>query len=780
MQKTVFLVCLFHFFSFSQTVNKEKIAQSIDNYYQFERENIHLHLNKTVFLSNETIWFKGYIYDKKTNSLNIGTTNVYVSLYNSKRKELSNNLFFASNGTIDGQINLPKELESGMYYLHVYTNFMNNFEEDESTYQEIEIIVPKQINATKSYDKNNVTVSINYEGGNLITDCDNNVVVKISDCLNKGIKIENIKVLDEKQNVITTFSTNKLGYGKFILPKVKDEIYSIVSNNNFINFSEKLKKPSSDNFNLLLEGIIGDSYTLEIRANPNTLKKYENEELFLLIQKDRATRFITFKIQKNVISKFTLDKKNFFEGVNILRLIDKNLNQISERIIYKKENSTNAVSIISHTKTNDSIKIIGKLNNLNSQLSISALPFSTSKSIYSNSILKTLAFDNYLTNKINPELLNSKTTSADFDLFLISNTSKYNWQSILNIIPNIKYEFETGIDLTIRLNNSNSSKATKQLKIFSTNGISETTTMNPDSDFVFKNILALDSISIHYNFPKKPDLANKTTILHTLKKNKSKFNKLNTIDLVSNCELSYSDNSNDYDYNNSEIKTTELKNVEVVQNVKQKLLYTNFPSTRSAQAYKITEVVSDTYKDVLSFIASHQYDVIRDSIGNTVIVTRNKRSFLGNRYPIVLLDNGRIYNINDLVNFRLINVDEIYINNRGAGMGQEGMNGVISIFTKKQPTFNPLPETKNSNFFYITNGFKNVLPFVTSEKLSNQSEAVFKEYGTLDFTRTIQSNTNGIFEYQIPLNNQKKIILNVQGIDDKGQLYNQDIELEIK
>jgi hypothetical protein len=91
-----------------------------------------------------------------------------------------------------------------------------------------------------------------------------------------------------------------------------------------------------------------------------------------------------------------------------------------------------------------------------------------------------------------------------------------------------------------------------------------------------------------------------------------------------------------------------------------------------------------------------------------------------------------------------------------------------------------LPETKNSNFFYITNGFKNVLPFVTSEKLSNQSEAVFKEYGTLDFTRTIQSNTNGVFEYQIPLNNQKKIILNVQGIDDKGQLYNQDIELEIK
>ena len=113
-------------------------------------------------------------------------------------------------------------------------------------------------------------------------------------------------------------------------------------------------------------------------------------------------------------------------------------------------------------------------------------------------------------------------------------------------------------------------------------------------------------------------------------------------------------------------------------------------------------------------------------------------------------------------------------------MGNDGMNGIISIFTKKMPTFNPLPQTKNSNFFYITKGFKNVMSFDSTKGLLNQTDMVFKEYGTLDFTRTIQSNTDGTFEYQIPLNNQKKIFLNIQGVDDKGQLYNQDIELEIK
>lgn len=778
MRKLLSLLCFTSALTFSQTINKEKIAQSLDNYYQFERENIYLHLNKFSFLSGETIWFKGYIFDKKTNTPNTGTTNVYISLYNSEKKEISNDLFFASNGTLEGQLQTSKNLESGIYYLHIYTNFMNNFIEDESTYQEIEILNTNQINTQKTYNKTDYTITVNYEGGNLIADCDNNVVIQLKDCQERGIKLENIRVVDEKQNSITSFSTNNLGYGKFILPKVKNENYSIISSNNSINFVEKLQKPSLDGFNLILDNITGDAYTLEIRTNPNILKKYDNEELFLLIQKDRATRFITFKIQKNVIMKFTLDKKNFFEGVNTLRLIDKNLNQISERIIYKKENSTDAITSINYVKSKDSIKITGNIINPNSILSISALPKSKTQNSYQNSIIKTLSFDNYLSKKIDAELLSSNTSVSDFDLYLISNTSKYNWQSILNQSPTNKYEFETGIDLSIKLNNTNTSKATNQLKIFTTNGISETTNLSSEGDFVYKNILALDSLAIHYKFPEKPDLANKISISHTLKKNSSKFIKLNPI-IFSKCAITYSETKNDINFNNSEIKTTELNDVEVVQNIKQKLQYTNYPTTRGAKPYKVTEVVSDTYKDVLSFIASHEYDVQVEN-GRTVILTRNKRSFLGNRYPLVFLDNTRVDNINDLVNLRLINVEEIYINNKGVGMGNEGMNGVISIFTKKSGSVTLQPEPKKSNFFYITNGFKNVISFSDTFELVKQSPPFFKEFGTIDFSRTLETKPDGTFEYMIPLNNQKEIILNIQGMDSKGKLYYQNIELEIK
>jgi len=37
------------------TANQEKISNSLNDYFSLDRENIHLHLNKKTYLTNETI-----------------------------------------------------------------------------------------------------------------------------------------------------------------------------------------------------------------------------------------------------------------------------------------------------------------------------------------------------------------------------------------------------------------------------------------------------------------------------------------------------------------------------------------------------------------------------------------------------------------------------------------------------------------------------------------------------------------------------------------------------
>ena len=46
--------------------NQDEIGSSFSEYFKLDRENIHLHFNKTTYLTNEKVWFKGYIIEKKT------------------------------------------------------------------------------------------------------------------------------------------------------------------------------------------------------------------------------------------------------------------------------------------------------------------------------------------------------------------------------------------------------------------------------------------------------------------------------------------------------------------------------------------------------------------------------------------------------------------------------------------------------------------------------------------------------------------------------------------
>jgi hypothetical protein len=126
---------------FSQSNNsKQQIVQHFENYFALERENMHLHLNKNTYLTNESIWFKGYVYNKKDKLPFFFTTNIYVVLHDENGTKIETKLLYANAGCFSGNFVLGEHLKTGKYYLHVYTNWMNNFKEDESGKFELNII----------------------------------------------------------------------------------------------------------------------------------------------------------------------------------------------------------------------------------------------------------------------------------------------------------------------------------------------------------------------------------------------------------------------------------------------------------------------------------------------------------------------------------------------------------------------------------------------------------------------------------------------------------------
>ncbi len=97
-----------------------------------------------------------------------------MALYNDEGTELEKKLFFAQNGVVSGSIDLGTNVEPGSYYLRAYTNWMNNFPEDESFVAlPINVVNPYKEELKQSED-NEITISHDIqeflpEGGYAIT-----------------------------------------------------------------------------------------------------------------------------------------------------------------------------------------------------------------------------------------------------------------------------------------------------------------------------------------------------------------------------------------------------------------------------------------------------------------------------------------------------------------------------------------------------------------------------------------------------------------------------------
>ena len=79
-----------------------------------------------MYINTETVYFKGYVFDKTNADLNNETTNVHVDFYTKQGIKIESKLLYCSNGEFEGFFMLNSDLESQFYYFQVYTNWCNN------------------------------------------------------------------------------------------------------------------------------------------------------------------------------------------------------------------------------------------------------------------------------------------------------------------------------------------------------------------------------------------------------------------------------------------------------------------------------------------------------------------------------------------------------------------------------------------------------------------------------------------------------------------------------
>ncbi|WP_452229195.1 hypothetical protein [Lacinutrix sp. MEBiC02404] len=113
------------------STSKDPISNIINNGYfnTYNLESFYLHTNKSIYFSQEEIFFKAYVVHEENNKPSLETSNLHINLYDSDNKLVLSELFYTDNGTSYGSIPIPKDLKTGNYTIQLNTQWNKNFKE---------------------------------------------------------------------------------------------------------------------------------------------------------------------------------------------------------------------------------------------------------------------------------------------------------------------------------------------------------------------------------------------------------------------------------------------------------------------------------------------------------------------------------------------------------------------------------------------------------------------------------------------------------------------------
>ncbi len=765
MKNTATLLLSFLFFvnmSTAQESAREQIGDAIADYFELDRETLYAHFDKSIFFTNEDIWFKGYCFNKKQGTPFFETTNVFAVLLDDQGNQVAEQLVFSYIGSFQGNFKLGPQLKSGRYYVRFYTNWMNNFAEDESVVYPLQIVNENDRTIT-IYDKpdySKINVTINPEGGHFVAGVANNIGVRVTDCAGNPVEARDAKIVNPKGEVLTTFAIGKNGCGKAFLTPDSSPLKVIIPVN-----GKTIDAPlpaAGDGIAVEVNNYaLADKTIIKLRVNEQKLSQYSRPIFVVAQQNNKSTIFET--TLKSTENELVIANTNLYSGVNVIRIIDQQLNELAQRIIFEMPLSVQDMSF-SANKNNDKITIVGHSNFPNSDISISVLPDHT-EAIPSACILGAFLIDPYLNEKVdNPEYYfqsPSKAKRYELDMLLLNQQSgKYDWRNIKQAPPKPAYSFDIGLAIKGSVNKKLPDPKKFRMLISSPlSMIKDYSAIDEKGEFSFPNLVFGNLSKFDFTLLKIPSEPVEATFFHQIQNRKRPFNKPFKVSPPCSPGKVVPIDAPQFAGN-----VIALDNVEIEGKSKSALKYRVRFGNANLRGYKI----DDSYQGeaLLSFIRANGFDVSND-LGEVSITGRLRTSINGQpNTPEVYINSKKLMTFDELQYIKMEEVDEIYLNPHAIVASVNNNMGVIKIYLKKLDYGNEKTATKSVE---IKEGFAPVQTFESPLYIST-SDKGFEKFGIIQWVPTTLTDSNGDFKFEIPATQAKSILLSIRGLSPEGKM----------
>ncbi|TKK69259.1 hypothetical protein FC093_08040 [Ilyomonas limi] len=308
------------------------------------KERAYLVADKSVYKVGDFIWFNAFLLNTASQKLSSKSSFLFVDVVDENDNIINRIVLDAANQQLHSRIHLPDTLAGGYYWLRAYTRQMAAYDSNNIAVKPLYVldkagapVINKPV--MNSGNKQEMPILTFYpEGGNIITGIDATVAVMVSDKEGTPLSITGV-IKDNKDAVITNFTTNANGLGKFKFEPSGFRQYKAVLNDNGKEWNYPLPPFDFYKGQLAVTRRPG-VYQLRILLGDSIYNK--NVPSYVVgISKDSLVFAAVGKGQYQV----NVDENKLPPGIVTFYLFDKDFNMLSERAVYANNNNVQTTII---------------------------------------------------------------------------------------------------------------------------------------------------------------------------------------------------------------------------------------------------------------------------------------------------------------------------------------------------------------------------------------------------------------------------------------------------
>ena len=764
---------------------ESEVLDAFEDYTDLTREQIYVHLNKTVYIKGEMLGFNAYVFNGESKLLSGTTANLYCQILDANKKVINEKLIMVNQGISRGDFMIDSTYTSGEYTFKAYTNWLRNFDSEHTYYEEhFRVIDPETVKTDKPISvSDDVDLQILPESGHLLNDVDNMVGIIAKDSRGHGISNLVIEILDDADQSVTQVKLNQFGIGTFLLHPKSEVTYKAV-----YNYNEKPRQmilPNADPRGIVFSmQSIKDHVVLKVKTNTATLPATKQRSYKLYIHNGYELKDIDLNFSNATEIALKINLRDLFSGMNIFTLFDEDDQPIAERLYFNYNEIAQYQSgqpVVKQLKDSIEIKLPAQQVNksLFQNLSISVLPANTKSYYHHENIISSLHLRPYLKSSVEQasyyftDVTEKKQYELD-QLLLTQGWSSYDWNTIFNAPPEYIHDFEVGVKYNI---NSNDSKSKDLLIYPNINTSSELVSLDQKGLIERIGLFPLDDEQIRIGeIGKNGQLKPSNVVLQFEPHRIKSFATSHKPRSVFRADQSA----------NTEGVIFKFKDAEQLDEVKitARKGYTRIEKLRNSTLGKITEFGEDErrrYRTFGQFISGRGFRVEEtpeagpDGYSIFRIWSRNKASINASDVPVIFLDGVLLVDLNILNNFSMEVVDYVEVNKGGVGGGLRGGAGIIKIVTDPNKKFKVDKIRESHKSYDIPLTFTTPKRFY-SPKYSSFESPFFKAYGVIDWFPNVTVGEDGYITLKV-LDTEQPVKLFVEGLVNNEVLISEAIEV---